>query len=277
MNDKGICLLGVAALRKTADHRSEMVSQLLFGDLVEVIEIKKDWIYIEMAEDKYPGWVAKNQLHLLDEGDYAALLEGKRMITTSLLGTMSARATNETAAKPSETKAAVHSEREFKERFAVSAGSTFYNNGKGAMALSGITFEYDGKLLEPEDGRQGIPELALQFKSIPYLWGGRSAFGLDCSGFTQLICKMAGISIPRDAAQQAQQGEAVHLINEAQAGDLVFFDNEEEIITHTGILLDQSTVIHAHGKVRIDKIDHHGIFNEEKKTYSHNLRIIKRF
>lgn len=277
MNDKGICLLAVAALRKSPDHRSEMVSQLLFGDIVTVIEIQKDWIHIEMAEDKYPGWVAKNQLHLLDEGEYAALLESKRMITASLLGTMSARAVTGATEKPTEAEAAMQAAKQSHERFAVSAGSTFYQNSKGTMVISGMAFEYDGPLLHPAAGRQQIPEFALGFQSTPYLWGGRSAFGIDCSGFTQLICKMAGISIKRDAAQQAQQGETVHLISEAEPGDLVFFDNEEGSITHTGILLDQSTVIHAHGKVRIDKIDHHGIFNTETGNYTHKLRLIKRF
>ncbi len=257
MSDKGICLLSAAALRKAADHRSEMVSQLLFGDLVKVLDIKNDWLYIEMAEDKYLGWVAKNQLHLLDEADYSALKHGRIMITASLSGMIRVETSNDS--------------------FAISAGSTFYQNSSGAMVISGSVFKYEGTLLESEHRKKQIPEFALRFQSTPYLWGGRSAFGLDCSGFTQLIYKMAGISIPRDAAMQAQLGETVHLINEAQPGDLVFFDNEEEIITHTGILLDESTIIHAHGNVRIDKIDHHGIFNADIRKYSHNLRIIKRF
>ncbi len=257
MNDKGICLLSVAALRKAADHRSEMVSQLLFGDLVKVIDIKNDWLHIEMAEDNYLGWVAKNQLHLLDEADYTALMQSRRMITASFMGTVRVKA--------------------LEERFAISAGSTFFQNNKGVMVIAGSVFEYDGTLLEAEHRKQQLTDFALRFQSTPYLWGGRSAFGLDCSGFTQLIYKMAGISIPRDAAMQAQRGETVHLISEAEPGDLVFFDNEEEVITHTGILLDESTVIHAHGKVRIDKIDHHGIFNADIRKYSHNLRIIKRF
>lgn len=257
MTDKGICLLSAASLRKAADHRSEMVSQLLFGDLVQVMDIKNDWLYVEMAEDKYPGWVAKNQLHVLDEADYTALTQSKRMITASFMETIKVNTS--------------------KENFVISAGSSFYQNSRGAMVISGSVFEYDGTLLESKDRKKQILEFALGFESTPYLWGGRSAFGLDCSGFTQLIYKMAGMSIPRDAAMQAQQGETVHLINEARAGDLVFFDNEEEVITHTGILLDESTVIHAHGKVRIDKIDHHGIFNKDINKYSHNLRIIKRF
>ncbi len=277
MRDKGICLLSAAALRKAACHRSEMVSQLLFGDMVQVIDIQNDWLYIEMAEDKYPGWVAKNQLHMLDEADYSALLHGRRMITASLSGTIRAKAADESPEKSSEKDTAINPASKTEETFAVTAGCTFYANSKGAMVLSGSVFEYDGTLLVSEQRKNHIPEFALRFQSTPYLWGGRSASGLDCSGFTQLIYKMAGISIPRDAAMQAQEGETVHLINEAEPGDLVFFDNEEGIITHTGILLDESTVIHAHGKVRIDNIDHHGIFNRESRKYSHNLRIIKRF
>jgi gamma-D-glutamyl-L-lysine dipeptidyl-peptidase len=278
MRDKGICLLSAAALRKAADQKSEMVSQLLFGEMVEIFENHKDWLYIEMLEDGYQGWVSNNQLHILSESDYLSLLNKKRMVTQSLYGRVKTKTSHENAGGNVFQDPVNGLDGSREEDFTVCAGSTFYADEDGRMSIAGIAFEYDGNLIRTDDRRKDlIPEFALQFHSAPYLWGGRSALGLDCSGFTQLVYKMAGINIPRDAAMQAQEGETVHLINEAVPGDLVFFDNEEEVITHVGIILNNDNVIHAHGKVRIDKIDHQGIFNTDKNKYSHNLRIIKRF
>ena len=115
------------------------------------------------------------------------------------------------------------------------------------------------------------------YLNAPYLWGGRSPFGIDCSGFTQMVFKLCGIKLLRDAYQQAEQGYLINLLDEAHAGDLVFFDNEEGRITHTGILLPNNRIIHASGKVRIDTLDHHGIYNSETRRYSHKLRLIKRY
>jgi len=110
----------------------------------------------------------------------------------------------------------------------------------------------------------------------PYLWGGKNPFGIDCSGFTQLVFKLNGHKISRDASQQVELGSPLSFVEEAEAGDLAFFDNEEGKIVHVGILLDNQTIIHASGKIRIDKFDHYGIFHSEIKKYSHNLRVIKR-
>ncbi|HEX2935487.1 MAG TPA: C40 family peptidase, partial [Bacteroidales bacterium] len=121
-----------------------------------------------------------------------------------------------------------------------------------------------------------IEEVARKFLHAPYLWGGRTVFGIDCSGFTQIVYKMNGIGIPKDAYQQAEIGEPVQFVEDTRTGDLAFFDNEEGRITHTGIILGKSEIIHASGEVRIDKFDHQGIFNEEDNAYSHKLRLIKR-
>lgn len=289
MRNYGICLLGTAAMRETADHRSEMVNQLLFGDIVVILESTKEWILVEALEDGYQGWVAQNQLHILADSDYLRLEQSKRFITTSMFGVVKVRSTgtgtgtNTGGVTPLEMQDDMadankkHAAISHVESFIIGAGSTFYANCNGQMLISGLLFEYEGEQTHiTSNARAMIPEYALRFLSIPYLWGGRSVFGLDCSGFTQLIYKMAGISIARDAYMQAREGETIHLIGEAEPGDLVFFDNEEELITHTGILLGKNTVIHAHGKVRIDNIDHQGIFNADIKKYSHNLRIIKR-
>ena len=121
-----------------------------------------------------------------------------------------------------------------------------------------------------------MQEIAQSLLNVPYQWGGRSPMGMDCSGFTQVVFKILGKKLLRDAWQQAEQGVLVNFIEEIQPGDLVFFDNEEGRIIHVGIALANHKIIHASGCVRIDNLDHHGIYNTETRKYSHNLRIIKR-
>jgi cell wall-associated NlpC family hydrolase len=121
-----------------------------------------------------------------------------------------------------------------------------------------------------------IEQIALQYINTAYLWGGRSPWGIDCSGFTQTVYNQIGIHLKRDAYQQAEQGEPLAFLSQAQMGDLAFFDNDEGKITHVGILLSNQKIIHASGKVKIEDIDNHGIINNETKKYSHKLRFIKR-
>jgi cell wall-associated NlpC family hydrolase len=126
------------------------------------------------------------------------------------------------------------------------------------------------------EAKKGITEDAMLYLNSPYQWGGRSPFGIDCSGFAQMVYKLKKIKLLRDASQQATQGEVVNLLEEAEPGDLAFFDNEEGNITHVGILLDHFRVIHASGSVRIDSIDHEGIYDEKQGKYTHRLRLMKR-
>lgn len=254
---KGICLMATAAIRLKPDHRSEMVSQLLFGECVNIQESNNEWFYIETCNDNYQGWVAQNQLNILNDADNDFLRGNKEHITASPIANIRDKNSGLT--------------------FSVSAGSSFYANNDRAMVIADKCFFYEGGFtLGQKDTASCIAEYAISFTNASYLWGGKSIFGLDCSGFTQIVFKMAGKSIPRDSAKQAKTGEPVHLIHEALPGDLAFFDNDEEIITHVGILLENNMIIHAHGKVRIDKIDHHGIFNTKTRQYSHRLRLIKR-
>ena len=114
------------------------------------------------------------------------------------------------------------------------------------------------------------------FLNAPYLWGGKTPFGVDCSGFTQMVYKLNGYKLMRDASQQSKQGEALSFIEESEPGDLAFFDNEEGNIIHVGIIMDDNYIIHASGKVRIDRLDHLGIYNAEINKHTHKLRVIKK-
>ena len=116
---------------------------------------------------------------------------------------------------------------------------------------------------------------ALRFLNSPYLWGGRTPLGIDCSGFTQMVYRLQGIDLPRDAYQQSEVGTTLSFIEESEAGDLAFFDDQEGKITHVGIMLEDNHIIHASGKVRIDRIDQQGIFNKETGKHTHKLRLIK--
>jgi cell wall-associated NlpC family hydrolase len=139
-------------------------------------------------------------------------------------------------------------------------------------------FSYDGQvktLTKPDI--KSVAENAFMYLNAPYLWGGRSPFGIDCSGFTQIIYKLSGILLSRDAWQQAQHGRSISSIEEAREGDLAFFKNDEDKIVHTGIVLNNNRIIHASGKVRVDKLDNHGIFNVDRNGYTHRLASVRRF
>jgi cell wall-associated NlpC family hydrolase len=134
-----------------------------------------------------------------------------------------------------------------------------------------VPFDSDeGTILE------NISKIAVNYINSPYLWGGRSPYGVDCSGLVQVVFKSIGYKLPRDASQQVKEGTTVDFVNLTQAGDLAFFDNEDGNITHVGIVLPNGEIIHSSGFVRIDKLDQQGIFCVKTQTYSHKLRIIKR-
>lgn len=164
-------------------------------------------------------------------------------------------------------------------QFYLAAGSNLPGFAAGYCTFGGVKYKVDFEPLtvDFEQPKARIKDLALFFLNAPYLWGGRTLFGIDCSGFVQAVYKMAGLKLKRDASQQAEYGNTVDFLQEARCGDVAFFDNEDGRITHVGILLGNNEIIHSSGKVRIDPIDDQGIYNRELHKYTHQLRIIKRF
>ncbi len=253
----GLCLIATAPLRLHPDHRSEMVSQLLFGECFFVLEQVTDWLHIEMAHDHYRGWVAANQVELVDEATAESLEKAPRRLTAEHLYPITERISGITQL--------------------ISAGSQLLLHDTDTMKINDKVFHYQGQTIDPaKPVKNGLQKHANLFMHTPYVWGGRSAYGMDCSGYVQTIFRMQGLSMARDAAIQARHGQTIHLLAEARTGDLAFFDNAEEEITHTGLLTGDGHILHAYGAVRKDRIDHHGIFNTTNNSYSHRLRIIKR-
>jgi hypothetical protein len=242
----GICPLSVVPVRAQASDASEMVTQLLYGDHFEVIENKPKWIKIRIAFDGYEGWLDKKQAFEIDKVDFENFND-QHLYSTDLLSLI----TTATA-----------------QLMPVCIGSSIHASKK-------LKHQFDGAT---NDGftKAQLVDIAMLYLNSPYLWGGKSPFGIDCSGFSQMVYKISGISLSRDASEQAKQGQALSFIEESEPGDLAFFDNEEGRIIHVGIMMKDNYIIHAHGHVRIDRIDHSGIFNTDTGRYSHNFRVIKK-
>ena len=260
MKKHAVCLLSAVPCRAEASDRSEMVSQLLFGDLVEIKDKKDAWLKIKILDDNYPAWVDEKQVLLLDARNYEKLAKSKihvlEEVVSPLVNTMN------------------------KDIQTILLGSRIrgLNVESGEFEMAGLNFRMEGRTrtLPLKVKRKQLIEDAFTYLNAPYLWGGKSPMGIDCSGFVQMVYAMNGMQLPRDASQQADKGHALSFIEEAEEGDLAFFANSDGNIVHVGIMLSNHRIIHASGKVRMDKIDHQGIFREDINDYSHRLRIIKK-
>jgi hypothetical protein len=232
-----------------------MVSQMVFGECCEVLEQTKDqWSRVRVRFDGYEGWCTSPHLTEIDEKEFDA-------------------------EQPPLTPEWVSPLEYNGHPMMVPMGShlTAMKNGRAQWRKNQV--HYKGKTSEPgvlNTDSKAIRQLTQKFLNVPYLWGGKSIFGIDCSGYAQTVYKFLGIPILRDAHQQATQGEPVGFLEETKTGDLAFFDNEEGRITHVGILLKPNEIIHASGKVRIDKIDNMGIVQSDTNLRTHHLRLIKR-
>jgi len=286
----GICNLSIVPCRKEPSDKSEMVTQLLFGEHFEVLEEKKSWILIRIAYDGYECWIDKKQF--LPLNDIKGINDSNTAVTTDLVQLASPlrrspleplRQSTESVFQRTESPFGQLSSKEREQiQIPILLGSSLPKYSGKEFSLGKEKFSFEGEAILPfakskSPSLGGVGEAAKWYLNAPYLWGGRSPFGLDCSGFTQMIFKLNGIKLKRDAYQQAEQGATLSFLEEAKEGDLAFFDNEEGKIVHVGIILEKEKIIHASGKVRIDKLDHHGIYNEEMKKYTHRLRVIKHF
>lgn len=256
----GIADLSIIPMRSEKSERSEMVSQVLFGELYEVLEVAEKWVYIRLVHDAYEGWIDR-KMYVPVSDEYANNYRKEEPVLTT------------------EVFNIIIKDGDYGNKLIVS-GSVFpfFDVNTKKMQIGEDTYTLVSKMKDVgiDSLRDLIIGYALMYYNTPYLWGGRSPYGIDCSGLSQLVYRMAGINLPRDASQQVLCGQDFSFVEEALPGDLAFFGDEAGIITHVGIIWEQNRIIHASGRVRVDKIDHQGIFNEDLKRYTHNLKVIKR-
>ncbi|MBD1260611.1 C40 family peptidase [Maribacter polysiphoniae] len=243
----GICHLSIVPIRSSAEETAEMVSQLLYGEHYKVLEQRKHWSRIRTAFDKCEGWIQNLQLTFIEETLYDELTRDKSPhFTIDLVS---------------------YIEMDKNNLLPIVLGSVFQQKWNHI---------HEGALITSKQEKPNLINTALQYLNTPYLWGGKTPFGIDAAGFTQMVYKINGYHLLRNATAQATQGSALSFIEESEAGDLAFFDNNEGVIDHVGIIMENNYIIHVHGKVRIDRLDHTGIFNYDTKTYTHQLRVIKK-
>ena len=248
----GISILSIIPVRLEPNNRSEMTTQLIFGEHFKILESIKKWSKIQISHDKYVGWISNNQIQEINFEEYEKLDKEIPTLSTDILDII---------------------ESDFNQPIVI--GSVLPTFKSDHALINNKMYKFTGNTTQGFTQRKHLINNAMIFLNAPYLWGGRTPFGIDCSGFTQIIYRLQGIKIPRDAYQQINLGQEINLDN-CEEGDLAFFENKSNKITHVGLILENNKIIHASGQVRIDKLDEKGIFNSVKQKYSHKLHSIKK-
>jgi len=248
-----ICNLAIIPLRAEPSDRSEIVSQVLFGEHFEILEKQNQWAKIKLQYDDYEGWVDSKQYQPISEKSFLSLSKDAIILNSDLV---------EYVTSPANLLLPIP----------LGASLSFLNHSE----INTDNFEFEGMKISGVKPKANLIASAYMYLNAPYLWGGKTPFGIDCSGLTQMVYKLNGYKLLRDASQQSTQGEALSFIEESEPGDLAFFDNEEGKIIHVGIMMENNYIIHASGKVRIDRLDHLGIYNAEQNRHTHRLRVIKK-
>ncbi len=245
----GICHLSIVPLRASASHESEMTSQLLYGEHFKVLEERAQWSRIRNSFDDFEAWIDNKQYSKIEEAEYYSLNENDLQLSSDLVEYI----TDENGIlMPVVLGSVLNFTKQLGHKFEGVPGAVISSN------------------------KESLVNTAVLFLNTPLIWGGKSPFGIDCSGFTQMVYKLNGFKIKRNASEQAKQGEALSFIEESEPGDLAFFDDNDGIIDHVGLMMKDNYIIHVDGKVRIDRIDHSGIFNAELRKHTHKLRVIKK-
>ena len=252
-----VCINGFIPVRSEASETAQMVTQILFGESYEILHQDEKWAHIRMDYDGYEGWIDAKLIVHLPEMELDSWRKNEAWIVPV-------------------PQVKIVSDADKSTRI-LTGGSEIVFNGSNMNSFNINNQEYYlTGTITPAKKTPNIQELAMNYLNTPYLWGGRSFYGIDCSGLVQVVFKMAGYKLPRDASQQIEMGEPVEFAEEARLGDIAFFANEADRIVHVGICIGKNDIIHASGEVRVDKLDHQGIFDAQTKKYTHKLHSIKR-
>lgn len=243
----GISNLGIVPLRAEPSHTSEMQSQLLYGETCKVLEERANWSKIRTSFEGLEAWIDNKQLAKIEEQDYHRLYTEVPRLSADLVEFVTGK----------------------NQLIPIPLGSSL--NG-----IDLLDHNHSGNITSGILDKGRLIETAFLYLNAPYLHGGRSPFGIDSSGFVQMVYKLHGYKLFRQPSQQAQQGDSLSFIEESEPGDLAFFDSREGIINHVGIIMNDNYIIHADGRVRLDRIDHSGIYNAELRRHTHQLRVIKK-
>lgn len=246
----GICQVSIAPIRAAASDESEIVTQLLFGDYVQIKEEGKPWIKIYFSKDDYEGYMDFKQLAYVSKEEFESdSAINHKVVNNGVLSINGPLGLQQ-----------------------LIAGSCLPNYSNGKFSFANANYSLNEPLQELTDT---FVQTALRYLNSPYLWGGKGIFGIDCSGFTQIVAKIHGKELPRDASRQVKTGTSIDY-SDRKIGDLMYFINTKGIVHHVGIITAINEVIHASGHVRIDTFDEHGISRPDMEGYTHHYHSIKR-
>ena len=235
-------------MRAEPKDTSELVSQVIYGESFKIIEQRANWSLIKLSFDNYKGWIDNKQLVEINQTVYDLTISEDNIYSSDLIEFIQIN----------------------------NNGLLTIPFGSNLNSIKLFDHSFDGNTTKTIQPKENLVKTSLLFINSPYLWGGRTPFGIDCSGFTQMIYKINGYKINRDAKDQVNIGASLSFIEESEPGDLAFFDNKEGDIVHVGIIMEDNHIIHAHGQVRIDRLDQTGIYNVDTKKHTHKLRVIKK-
>ena len=267
---KGISLYSVTPVRTEASEAAEQSTQILFGETFAILEQKPRWTRVKLDSDAQEGWVDAKMICPMKAEEYASYRQALNGAATVVMPMAYAVSENNGQTIP------------------LTAGTRLTNYQDGRFEVLGVGFRIDPGMVIAKSldlNEQNLLQAVRFFLNIPYLWGGKNAMGMDCSGFTQIILSLFGKKLPRNASEQATCGRKISALTKVKAGDLVFFDHYEPTansqqpiakVTHVGIVIDAERVIHCSGRVKVEKLDETGIFNAETGQYSHHLVSIRR-
>jgi len=257
---KAIVLHSVVPVRREARESAEQETQLLFAQTCTILDEQPQWLHIRNDEDGEEGWVDRKMVSVMTEQEWEQYSTTNKQALVKMPMAYAVSKNNG-------------------QTIPLTAGTRLPDYKDGQFSVLGVPFCIDAQMVAEvplELTEQNLMHVVRFFINTPYLWGGKNALGMDCSGFSQIVLSIFGRGLKRNASEQMREGKQVAGLNEAQAGDLVFFDHEDGRVSHVGILLDKERVVHCSGRVKVEKVDEKGIWNAEYGKYSHHLVMIKR-